>query len=130
MQCKVIPIPIHTACVIDIAPVRASSSPTCHVCYICFGSKNLDKSPCECQSPCHISPCLRQSVEINGNSSCTICRSNWTSKELQALCADKLEPSLTTLLPTRMHRIVFVLKWMLAVIVSLTLIFFIYGILT
>lgn len=54
---------------------------TNEVCYICFGTEALEKSPCVCQAHCHI-PCLLQSIQILPNIQCTICRTIFNSKHL------------------------------------------------
>lgn len=51
-------------------------------CYICFESHALEKSPCVCQTLCHIDPCLLQSIDINQSSECTICRTQFWHKLL------------------------------------------------
>jgi hypothetical protein len=57
------------------------------VCYICHESDRVEPSPCKCEAPCHVYPCLELSVEQNGDPKCTICRGVFSSSALRALAA-------------------------------------------
>jgi hypothetical protein len=53
-------------------------------------SDRVEPSPCDCEAPCHVYPCLELSIEQTGSSKCTICRSEFTSSALQALASSVL----------------------------------------
>ena len=54
-------------------------------CYICFDTDELVPSPCECKALCHIDPCLLQSIDVNRNSACTICKTPFVNKRIGKL---------------------------------------------
>jgi hypothetical protein len=54
------------------------------VCYICF-DLCFSKSPCKCNALCHIEPCLLQSIRVNRNSACTICKDRFVHEKIDRL---------------------------------------------
>ena len=83
------PRPLAECIAVDVLALEKRDGKE-NVCYICMESDRVEPSPCDCEAPCHVYPCLELSIEQTGSSKCTICRSEFTSSALQALASSVL----------------------------------------
>ena len=80
---QIVPLP-YDAIILEIKK-EINAQKELPFCYICFDTDELVPSPCECKALCHIDPCLLQSIDVNRNSACTICKTPFVNKRIEKL---------------------------------------------